>query len=178
MLSIQVTDSGVQAALNALSAKISNLSPVLREIGEDISERTKQRFTSSTGPDGQRWRPNARSTIEAYIASKGGFGKRGINQKGQGLAMNKRPLIATRGLSRSIRYQIINGGNGVEIGTNWFAGKISSGAAIHQFGGKAGKGKKTTIPARPFLPIKQNGELYSGDREKILETINSYLYGK
>ncbi len=178
MLAIAITDSGVHSALNALAARVGNLSPVLREIGEDIAERTRQRFATSTGPDGQRWRPNARATIEAYLASRGGFGKRGINQKGQVLAMNKRPLIATRGLSRSIRYQIINEGNGVEIGTNWFADRISSGAAIHQFGGQAGRGKKVTIPARPFFPIKQNGALYPSDKAKMLEMINKYLAGK
>jgi phage gpG-like protein len=35
--------------------------------------------------------------------------------------------------------------------------KISSSkiyAAIHQHGGKAGRGHKSTIPARPYLPIK------------------------
>lgn len=28
--------------------------------------------------------------------------------------------------------------------------------AIHQFGGQAGRGRKVTIPPRPFLPIKNN----------------------
>ena len=175
---IEVTDSGVQSALSALAAKIDNLGPCLKEIGEDIAERATQRFATSTGPDGQRWKANAMATINAYVASKRGFGKRGINKKGQGLAMSKKPLIATSGLSRSIRYQIINGGQGVEIGTNRFADKIPGGATIHQFGGQAGRGKKTTIPARPFLPIKQNGEMYSADQTMVVATINGYLAGK
>ena len=89
-----------------------------------IAARATQRFATSTGPDGLPWKANAMATINAYIASKNGFGKRGINKKGLGLAMSKKPLIATRGLSRSIHYQIINGGQGVEIGTNRFADKI------------------------------------------------------
>lgn len=175
---IEVIDSGVRSSLNALSEKIDNLAPCLKEIGEDIAARATQRFATSTGPDGLPWKANAMATINAYISSKNGFGKRGINKKGQGLAMSKKPLIATRGLSRSIRYQIINGGQGVEIGTNRFADKIPGGAAIHQFGGQAGRGKKVTIPARPFMPIKQNGEVYPTDLAMVLATINGYLAWK
>lgn len=42
-------------------------------------------------------------------------------------------------------------------------------AAIHQFGGKAGKGKKATIPARPFL------KLTDSDLEEIKEAIKEHL---
>lgn len=38
-------------------------------------------------------------------------------------------------------------GDGVEVGSNLVY------AAIHQFGGQAGRGRKVTIPARPFLGI-------------------------
>lgn len=123
-------------------------------------------------------RSYAAATINAYIASKNGFGKRGINKKGQGRAMSRKPLIATRGLSRSMRYQIINGDHGVEAGTNRFADKIPGGAAIHQFGGRTGRDIKVITPARAFLPIKQNGEMYPADLTIVLATINSYLSGK
>ena len=175
MISVQITDAGLSAALASLAERVSNLGPCLKEIGEDVAERATARFSTSTGPDGQRWKANAMATINAYIASRGGFGKRGINKKGQGLAISKKPLIATRGLSRSISYQLINGGKGVEIGTNRFADKIDSGAAIHQFGGQAGRGKKTTIPARPFLPIQQNGEIYPEEKAQIFAILNRYL---
>jgi len=42
-------------------------------------------------------------------------------------------------------------------------------AAIHQFGGKAGRGRKVTIPARPFLKLTDE------DLEKILQTVEEYL---
>ena len=178
MASIDVADSGVQSALSALAEKLDNLGPCLKEIGEDIGERATQRFATSTGPDGQPWKANAAATINAYVASKNGFGKKGLTKKGLALQVGKKPLIATRGLSRSIRYQIINGGQGVEIGTNRFADKIPGGAAIHQFGGQAGRGNKVTIPARPFLPIKQNGDMYALDQAMVLATINAYLAEK
>jgi len=42
-------------------------------------------------------------------------------------------------------------------------------AAIHQFGGKAGKLRKVNIPARPYL------QLTDEDMEEILKAIKDYL---
>lgn len=43
-------------------------------------------------------------------------------------------------------------------------------AAIHQLGGQAGRNKKVTIPARPYLKLTDN------DYNEILETITKYLF--
>ena len=171
MFTIEVKDTGVNDALKALVARLGNLQPVMQAIGEDIMERTKQRFVSSTGPDGQRWKPNARATIEAYIGSQRGFGRRGINQKGRDLATSKAPLI---GHSRSLstQFHVSADANSVTVGNSMIY------AAIQQFGGQAGRGKKVTIPARPFLPIRENGYLYADEQNKILATLNGYLAGK
>lgn len=48
-------------------------------------------------------------------------------------------------------------------------------AAIHQFGGKTGRGHKVTMPARPFLPIDAQGQLQPEAEENILGLVNSYL---
>lgn len=42
-------------------------------------------------------------------------------------------------------------------------------AAIHQLVGQAGKNKKTTIPARPYLSLTDD------DFEDIIETIEHYI---
>jgi len=42
-------------------------------------------------------------------------------------------------------------------------------AAIHQFGGDAGRGRKVKIPARPYLKIEKKG------LNKIIATTNNYL---
>ena len=64
MIRIDIQDSEVHAALNALAERMRNLKPVLQAIGDDLMERSKRRFETSTGPDRQRWRANARSTID------------------------------------------------------------------------------------------------------------------
>ena len=48
-------------------------------------------------------------------------------------------------------------------------GLILAYAAIHQLGGQAGKNKKTTIPARPYLKLTDD------NFEEIFDEINKFL---
>lgn len=182
MITVDVQDHGVQDALQALSKRVSNMQPILKAIGEDIMERTKQRFGTSTGPDGLRWQGNAISTVQALISGarskKGGVLKNGnLSKKAQTSLAGKRVLIDSGYLERE--FSPMNKGGTLAV-TNTTLSVISSAkySAIHQFGGKAGKGHIVTIPARPFLPIKSNGEIYPQDKYLILDAINDYLLGK
>ncbi len=49
-------------------------------------------------------------------------------------------------------------------------------AAIHQLGGKAGRGLKTTIPARPYLPGTDAG-LQPDAEQRVLEVVQEHLLG-
>lgn len=164
----EVKDSGVHAALGALSAKVGNMQPILQTIGEDIKDRAEKRFKTSTGPDGQRWLPNARSTIEAYIRQQGGFGKKGINAKGQTLAIGKLPLIG-EGKSLMSQFHAHADAHSLTVSNSMVY------AAIQQFGGQAGRGKQVKIPARPYLPVGLDGSLYHQDQSEILDLLNRYL---
>jgi len=170
MFTVEVKDSSVRAGLDELSAKLDNMKPVLQAIGEDIMERAKARFATSTGPDGQRWAPNARSTIESFVGNKGGFGKRGINKKGQGLAMNKKPLI---GESKSLMKQFHVSADADSV----VIGNTMPYAAMQQFGGTKAMFPNLwgDIPARPFFPVDANGFLNEHERELILAKINQYM---
>lgn len=42
-------------------------------------------------------------------------------------------------------------------------------AAIHHLGGQAGRGKKVTIPARPYLPISGAGQLQPGAERTLVD---------
>lgn len=162
---IDVQDQEVRAELTALAARAANLQPVLQAIGEDIVERARKRFSTSTGPDGQRWKPNATATIAAYINRKGG------SKRAQAAGAAKRPLIGESGdLRRQFHVNAVI--DAVTISNSMAY------AAIHQFGGQAGRGHKVTIPARPFLPVMENGTLYPDDRARIVATLRAYLAGK
>ena len=52
---ITVQDQAVSEMLAKLSARVGNMAPYLQSLGEDIVERTKQRFDTSTAPDGNGW---------------------------------------------------------------------------------------------------------------------------
>ena len=71
------------------------------------------------------------------------------------------PLVDTENLMGSITSDYTN--DTAIVGTN------EPYAAIHQFGGKAGRGRKTTIPARPFLKLTPE------DEADIMEDIQAYF---
>lgn len=71
------------------------------------------------------------------------------------------PLVDTENLMNSITSYYDN--NVAEVGTN------EPYAAIHQFGGKAGRGRKMDIPARPFLVLTTQ------DEDDILEDVQAYF---
>ena len=71
------------------------------------------------------------------------------------------PLVDTENLMNSITSYYDN--NVAEVGTN------EPYAAIHQLGGKAGRGRKVDIPARPFLVLTPQ------DEDDILEDVQAYF---
>ena len=84
--------------------------------------------------------------------------KRAINESGQTLSDSGR-------LKDSL--SVIANGSYAEVGTNAVY------AAIHQFGGFAGRGRKVKMPARPFLPDPNN--LAPDLRFDILETLEKQI---
>lgn len=150
-VSATLDDARAQAVLANVERQVSNARPLMQEIGELLTETTKQRFVTSTAPDGSRWKPNAQATLLSYLTKfRGSFGRSGrITQRGVGRAAGKRPLIGeTRRLSSEIFYQA--SANEVTIGSGQ---KYS---AIQQFGGQAGRGGSVTIPARPFMGLSSS----------------------
>lgn len=68
-----------------------------------------------------------------------------------------------------------------DSGSDWaqvgaVRGPSAAYAAIHQFGGQAGRGKKTTIPARPYMPITADGkDLTEAASESVLALTITWL---
>jgi phage virion morphogenesis protein len=157
----------VRERLREVAGRMSNMSPILKAIGDRIVEQTKRRFESGgPAPDGSPWaRPKSPNPKRIRTLTVSGI------------------------LRDSIRYQPI-GNNGVRVGTNVVY------AAIHQLGGKTkphvikprrGRalfwpGAKhpmksvrhpgSVIPARPFLGLSE------ADSEEILGIINEYIAGR
>ncbi len=169
---IEVKDTQVRDLLTKLAGRAGGLRPVLAVIGEGIMERAKRRFETSTGPDGVKWKDNSPATLAMLRARLSGQKSKvkkdgSLNRAGERAYANKKPLIDSGELRRQFTYKAT--GNSVTvINTMGYA-------AIQQFGGKAGRGKKVTIPARPFLPVRQNGTLYPADQAEVIAALNHFL---
>lgn len=79
----------------------------------------------------------------------------------QRAAQGGKTLQLTGQLAASISTQV--GNDFARIGSN------KPYAAIHHLGGQAGRGRKSTIPARPYLPINGSGQLQNGANKRIID---------
>jgi len=118
----------VIAHLNAIQQRSDNIRPLLLEIGEDLTESTKQRFVTTTSPDGEQWAENSQVTLDRKSGSK--------------------PLTDGGFLAESIHYDMF-GNYGVEIGSD----KVQ--ANMMQYGGTKAQFSHLwgDIPARPFVGV-------------------------
>jgi phage gpG-like protein len=186
---IEVDDAEVKAWIVRLVHAAADLSPVLRQIGDQQTAATQLRFREGKGPDGQAWAPlSQRTMLGRLMRAKRNFRRNGVGVRrkdgslvrrglaslsAQGrrvAAAGFRPLLDTGTLRNSIT-RVLEGRGAVIVGTNWGAGSIENGAAIHQLGGRAGRGKSVRIPARPFLGVSDN------DRSEILDILRDYFTG-
>lgn len=161
-----------------LAQRVGDPRPLLFAIGQDIEERIDKRFATSTGPDGQRWKANSPVTLarEALrLAVSGGNKKKdgSLNARGQRALAGKKPLIGeTRALRDGITHQVA--GMSLEVIS------IQLYSAIQQFGGSRGEFPHLwgDIPARPFMPVTKDGELYPAEEASILDAINDYILSR
>lgn len=114
--------------LNKLSGKMADMRPVMSSIANTMHESVMQNFSQEGRPS--PWKSLADSTI-AQRTKQGTWPGKILDRASQA------------GLKMSISAE--HDATSATVGTN----KVY--AAIHQFGGLAGKGRKINIPARPFL---------------------------
>lgn len=152
--------------LYRLADAMKNPKPAMKLIGENLVDSTKQRFQTSTAPDGSRWKPNTVATLLGYIGKyAGSYRKDGrVTSKGGNRIAGKKPLIGeTSSLSGNITYRLV--ADGLEIGSP------QKYAAMQQFGGQKSEFPNLwgDIPARPFLGVS------TSDEDMMIETVENYL---
>ena len=174
---IELTDRSGLDYRRGLVERAGNMQPVLKEIGEDMAESTKQRFATATAPDGTAWAPNSALTLARYSSmfarkKDGEFTKRSAAK-----LAGKRPGTGeTRALGTTINYQL-QGDDAVAIGSPMvYAGTFHYGAKSGEFGFGFYKTREGSfplpwgdIPARPFLGASDE------DKANIVDLVNSYL---
>lgn len=155
-LRLQVKDE-VTAELAAIQRHLQNPQPLMRGISVELLSLTETAFEKEG--DCQKWPKLALSTIRQR-EKKGHWPGKMLQVSAGGLAASVQPFSSGKeaGLSVSKPY-----------------------AAIHQFGGQAGLGRKVTIPARPYLPMRMKGsdlELTPKASESILGLMRDLVDGK
>ena len=144
MIEIKVEDKELQKLLKKLAEKSQNLRPLMKNIAGIMQDSVEENFEKEGRPE--KWTSLAEATIKQR-KKKGYWPGRILQRRGE--------LAA----SITSKYDA----NSAVVGTN----KVY--AAIHQFGGDAGRGKKVKIPARPYLKLTL-------DNQKLIsEEIKNYL---
>jgi phage virion morphogenesis protein len=170
MIELEYDAGDVLAALSRLADASGDIGPVMRQIGEHLVDSTRQRFRTSTAPDGSAWEPNAQSTYLGYLGAFGGSASKKtgrLTKAGAGRAAGKKPLIGeTRILGITINYRV--------DGDTLYIGSPRVDAPTHQFGAKkhsftGGKTPWGDIPARPFLGLS------AADRVEVPAILQEHL---
>jgi len=145
-MTVRIQDAELSGLLDHITTRARNLRPAMKAIGERLLLTTEERFTAEEDPDGNPWQPLASRTILASLGKGNFHGKRGkVTSRAMRNAKGRKILTRSHQLRRSLTYRA--GADFVEEGTNKIYG------AIHQLGGKAGRGRKVEIPQRAYLGI-------------------------
>jgi len=149
MIRIDIDDREVLDALEALRRRVADMTPAMAGIAAELASQTEARFQA----EGPGWPELSGRTILARSKSGHWPGKM-LQRSGQ--------LAASVQTEHGRDYVLISTANPY--------------AAIHQFGGRAGRGRKVKIPARPYLPLA-GSRLTDEARRSVLEILEDYLEG-
>ena len=122
---------------------------VLSEVGNAVKNESTRSFERQQSPFNETWKALSVATLKK---KKGSL-----------------KLVESGHLKRSIQSHSDLNKKAVSVGSNLSYG------AIHQFGGKAGRGRKVTIPARPFLPINNDDKLSPQLQRRIESILKGFL---
>ena len=143
-IEIKIDNQEVERRLQEIAKKSSNLRPLMKNIAGIFASTAEDNFAEEGRPD--KWVDLSEVT------------------KKQRKKIGKYPgqiLQVTGQLASSVNTYYDD--DSAVIGSNLAY------AAIHQLGGQAGKNKKVTIPARPYLKLTDD------DLEEIMESVEKYI---
>lgn len=163
---VTLRDQGIADTLRRLASAAGDLTPVMADLGAGLALSTDERFERETGPDGTRWTPLAQATILRRLGgARRAFTKKGTLRKPTQRTLALMKILQAAGhLRGSIHHEAAS--DHVDVGSDRVY------ARIHQDGGDAGRDRKTTIPARPFLGIDLD------DQAMILARLSRHLGGE
>jgi phage virion morphogenesis protein len=152
---VSVKSGPVIARLKKIAKGGNSLTGPLNTIGEIILSSVEENFMrEGRFESAGSWRGGNTRWADLSPRTKAARAKQG-KWPGKKLQMSQGGLAAS--ISKTVK------GNTVTVGTNKVYG------AIHQFGGQAGRGRKVTIPARPFLAVQDE------DVEDMMDVLDRHI---
>ena len=143
-IEIKLDNKEVEHKLQEIAKKSSNLRPLMKNIAGIFASATEDNFAEEGRPD--KWTDLSEVT------------------KKQRKKIGKYP-----GQILQVTGQLASSVNTYYDEDSAIIGSNLAYAAIHQLGGQAGRNKKVTIPARPYL------KLVEGDIRELFSTVQEYL---
>ena len=143
---VHIDDREVVKLLKQLEETGKDMSSVMRQIAGIMADAVEENFKQQGRPD--RWKALKPATIKQRMR--------------EGTYPKDTPILERSGqLMRSI--------TSTSDSTTASVGTIKAYAAIQQFGGMAGRGKRVRIPPRPFLALDED------DLKEIMGVITTAL---
>lgn len=153
MITVEVKDREVLDLLDRLTQGMADLTPVMANFALGLASESERQFATESGAFGG-W-PDLEDSTKAARSKKGSW-------PGQILQ------VSAGGLAASV--QTAYGPNFASIGSN------KPYSAIHMFGGDAGRGHTSKIPARPYLPFDpQTKELTEPAKKVVMDVLERYF---
>ncbi len=165
-VSITIDDSQLQNTLRHLERAGGDLTPAMRKISQALLKVTEDNLAAEGRP---KWQPLAESTRHARLGGRKAYKKNGELTA----AAQRRKEAGFRILQHS--GQLASSVTTDYDSTHAVTGSNKVYAAIHQFGGEAGRSQSVKIPARPYLPVTVDRKLQPEARQPVLDTILNHL---
>lgn len=125
-------NAGLRQDLIDQIERLDDRTDFFKDMGNHLAPVVRERFNTKKDPDGDEWAALSPVTIALREERKPGAPISILSFEGH--------------LAGNIVYQTSQ--TALSIGTD---STVEHYAAIHQFGGEAGRNRKVTIPARPYL---------------------------
>ena len=154
MKSITLDDQQVRLALKQLQRAGGDLAPAMLKIASALALITDDNFEAEGQP---RWKPLA----DATVANRAKKAAKGQSDGGFRILQDSGQLASSVTTDYSSSHAVI--GSNLDY------------ARVQQLGGMAGRGRKVEIPARPYLPVDEDGKLQPEASEEVLDTVMRHL---
>lgn len=160
-----ITSDELKRRLEAIARFARRPRLAMVEIAQTLETVTDENFEAEGRP---KWQPLSEATKFKRIGGKKAYKKDGSLRASARRTQETMKILQDSGL--------LAGSVHGDAGNDW--AMIGAGrpyARIHQLGGKAGRGKKVEIPARPYLPIDKNFKLQPEAEKEVLAAALRHL---